>query len=350
MKFEESLNVRFVKIPPPTTSPLVDDELIKSQIVENQVEHIENKENRPSKNEIVNIKESKNHNLKKVIGKLNQRTLRSQARNQSNFFYFVSSVTTKNIYEAIKDESWIVAMQEELTDLLQMMFGTLFYLQNIKSCHRACVMDFGGNWDTHLLLVEFSYNNSYHKSIKCAHFEALYGHECRSPMIWAEVGESQLIRPEIMQETMEKIMQIKVRLKTTRSRQKSYADKRRKPLEFNIGDYVLIKVSPWKGVVRFGKKGKLAQRYVSNLKKCQADSDLQVPLEEIKIDDKLYFEKEPFEIVDRQVKKLKRSWIPIVKVRWDSRRGAEFTWEREDQFIAKYPHLFATSPSATVVS
>nr|GEY32614.1 putative reverse transcriptase domain-containing protein [Tanacetum cinerariifolium] len=125
---------------------------------------------------------------------------------------------------------------------------------------RACVMDFGGSWDTHLPLVEFSYNKSYHTSIKCAPFEALYGRKCRSSVIWTEVGESQLIGPEIVQETTEKIIQIKERLKTARSRQKSYADKRRKPLEFKVGDRVLLKVSSWKGVVRFGKKGKLAPR------------------------------------------------------------------------------------------
>nr|GFB60600.1 putative reverse transcriptase domain-containing protein [Tanacetum cinerariifolium] len=146
-------------------------------------------------------------------------------------------------------------------------------------------------------------------------------------------------------------------------------------------DRVLLKVSPWKGVVRFGRKGKLAPRYVgsfeivehvgpvayrlrlpqelsyvhdvfyvSNLKICLADSDLQVSLEEIKFDDKLYFVEEPVKIVDRQVKKLKQSWIPIVKVRWDSRQGTEFMWEQEDQFKAKYPHLFATSSSAAVAS
>nr|GEZ50140.1 putative reverse transcriptase domain-containing protein [Tanacetum cinerariifolium] len=124
----------------------------------------------------------------------------------------------------------------------------------------ACVMDFEGSWDTHLPMVEYSYNNSYHKSIKCAPFEALYGRKCRSQVIWAEVGESQLIGPIIVQETTEKIMQIKKRLKTARDCQKSYADKRRKPLEFNVGNRVLLKLSPWKGVVRFGKKGKLASR------------------------------------------------------------------------------------------
>ncbi|GJS09898.1 putative reverse transcriptase domain-containing protein, partial [Tanacetum coccineum] len=135
-------------------------------------------------------------------------------------------------------------------------------IQTLEDMLRACVMDFGGSWDAHLPLVEFSYNNSYHASIKCAPFEALYGRKCRSPVIWTEVGESQLIGPELVQETTEKIFQIKERLKTARSRQKSYADKRRKPLEFKVGDRVLLKVSPWKGVVRFGKKGKLAPRYV----------------------------------------------------------------------------------------
>ncbi|GJZ73015.1 putative reverse transcriptase domain-containing protein [Tanacetum coccineum] len=127
---------------------------------------------------------------------------------------------------------------------------------------RACVLDFRGSWDVHLLLVEFSYNNSYHSSVRCASFEALYGRKCRSPIMWAEVGEGQLIGPELVQETTEKISQIKDRLKAARDRQKSYADKRRKPLEFSVGDYVLLKVSPWKGVVRFGKKRKLAPRFV----------------------------------------------------------------------------------------
>ncbi|GKA97915.1 putative reverse transcriptase domain-containing protein [Tanacetum coccineum] len=203
-------------------------------------------------------------------------------------------------------------------------------IQTLEDMLRACVMDFGGSWDTHLPLIEFSYNNSYHTSIKCAPFEALYGRKCRSPVIWTEVGESQLIGPEIMQETTKKIVQIKERLKTTRSRQKSYADKRRKPLKFQVGDRVLLKVSPWKGVVRFGKKGKLAPRYVgpfeivervgpvayrlklpqelscvhdtfhvSNLKKCLAEPDIQVPLDEIEIDENLRFVEEPIDVTFR---------------------------------------------------
>ncbi|GJZ35568.1 putative reverse transcriptase domain-containing protein [Tanacetum coccineum] len=188
----------------------------------------------------------------------------------------------------------------------------------------------------------------------------------------ADVGEGQLIGPELVQETTEKISQIKDRLKAARDRQKSYADKRRKPLEFSVGDYVLLKVSPWKGVVRFGKKGKLAPRFVepfeifekvgpvayqldlpaelngvhdtfhvSNLKKCLADPTLKVPLDEIQVDAKLNFMEEPVEILEREFKKLKRSRIAIVKVRWNSKRGPEFTWEREDYMKLKYPHLFS---------
>ncbi|GJY52718.1 putative reverse transcriptase domain-containing protein [Tanacetum coccineum] len=184
----------------------------------------------------------------------------------------------------------------------------------------------------------------------------------------------QLTGPEMIRETTEKIVQIKNRLLTARSRQKSYADVRRKPMEFQVGDMVMLKVSPWKGVIRFGKRGKLSPRYigpfkiierigpvayklelpdklrgihntfhVSNLKKCLADENLVIPLEEIQLDDKLHFIEEPVEIMDREVKQLKQSRIPIVKVRWNSRRGPEYTWEREDFFKRNYPHLFSSN-------
>ncbi|GJY50284.1 putative reverse transcriptase domain-containing protein [Tanacetum coccineum] len=245
-------------------------------------------------------------------------------------------------------------------------------IQTLEDMLRACVLDFKRSWDVHLSLVEFSYNNSYHSSVKCAPFEALYGRKCRSPIMWAEVGEGQLIGHELVQETTEKISQINDRLKVVRDRQKSYADKRRKPLEFSVGDYVLLKVSPWKGVVRFKTKGKLAPRFVgpfeiiekvghvayqldlpeelndvhdtfhvSNLKKCLADLRLQVPLDEIRVDAKLNFVEESVEILEIKFKKLKRSRIAIIKVRWNSKRGPEFTWEREDQMKLKYPHLFS---------
>ncbi|GJW63485.1 putative reverse transcriptase domain-containing protein [Tanacetum coccineum] len=185
-------------------------------------------------------------------------------------------------------------------------------IQTLEDMLRACVLDFGGSWDVHIPLLECSYNNSYHSSIRCALFEALYGRKCRSPILWAEVGKGQLMGPEIMQETTKKISQIKDRLKTARDRQKSYTDKRRKPLEFSVGDHVLLKVSPWKGVVCFGKKGKLAPRFVGPFK--ITDRIDPIPLEKIQVDAKLNFVKEPVEILEREIKKLKWSRIPIIKV------------------------------------
>ncbi|GKA01642.1 putative reverse transcriptase domain-containing protein, partial [Tanacetum coccineum] len=173
-------------------------------------------------------------------------------------------------------------------------------IQILKDMLRACVINFGGNWDVHLPLAKFSYNDSYHSSIRCAPFEALYRRKCRSPILWAKIGKSRLIRPELVQETIDKVVLIKEKLKATRDRQTSYTDNRRKPLEFEVRDQVLLKVSPWKGVIHFGKKGKLAPRYVG-----------------------------PVEIHER-VKSLKRSKISIVKVCWNSKRGPEFMWERED--------------------
>ncbi|GJY35866.1 putative reverse transcriptase, RNA-dependent DNA polymerase [Tanacetum coccineum] len=135
-----------------------------------------------------------------------------------------------------------------------------------------------------------------------------------------------------------KVVMFRDRHKAARDRQKSYTDNRRKPLEFQVGDHVMLKVSPWKGVVRFGKKGKLALRF-----KCLANANFHVSLDEIKVDKTLRFVEEPLEIMDREVKTLKRSKIPIVKVRWNSKRGPEFTWEREDHMKAKYPQLFGNA-------
>ncbi|GJR94896.1 putative reverse transcriptase domain-containing protein [Tanacetum coccineum] len=219
-------------------------------------------------------------------------------------------------------------------------------IQTLEDMLRACVIDFGNSWDRHLPLVEFSYNNSYHMSIKAAPYEALYERKFRSPVCWSEVGDSQLIGPELSHDTTEKIIQIKNRLLAARSCQKSYADKRAKPLKFEVGDKVLLKVSPWKCAVHFGKRGKLSPRYigsfkilarvgpvaytlelsgefkgvhstfhVSNLKKCLAEGDIVVPIDEVQVDDKLHMIEEPIEIVDREVKRLKQSRIPIVKVR-----------------------------------
>ncbi|GKE25669.1 putative reverse transcriptase domain-containing protein, partial [Tanacetum coccineum] len=217
-------------------------------------------------------------------------------------------------------------------------------IQTLEDMLRACVIDFGKGWDRHLPLVEFSYNNSYHTSIKVAPFEALYGQKCRSPICWVEVGDAQFTGPEIVHETIEKITQIKKRIQAARDRQKSYANRRRKPLKFEVRDKVMLKVSPWKGVICFGKQGKLNPRYigplkilakvgtlayrlelpdqvsqvhstfhVSNLKKCFVNEPLAISLDKIQIDDRLNFIEEPIEIMDREVKRLKQSRIPIMK-------------------------------------
>nr|GFA98413.1 putative reverse transcriptase domain-containing protein [Tanacetum cinerariifolium] len=144
---------------------------------------------------------------------------------------------------------------------------------------RAYAIDFEKGWVNHLPLVEFSYNNSYHATIKAAPFEALYGRKCRSAICWTEVGEAQILSPELIQETTEKIVQIKQRMQAA---------------QFQVRDKVMLKVSPWKGVVRFGKRGKLNPIvhntfHVSNLKKCHADKPLAVPLDGLHFDDKLHF-------------------------------------------------------------
>ncbi|GJQ91438.1 reverse transcriptase domain-containing protein [Tanacetum coccineum] len=152
-------------------------------------------------------------------------------------------------------------------------------IQTLEDMLRACAIDFGKGWVNHLPLVEFSYNNSYHASIKAAPFEALYGRKCRSPVCWTEVGEAQILGPELIQETTEKIIQIKQRMQAARDRQKSYADLKRKPMEFQVGDKVMLKVSPWKGVVRFGKRGKLNPRYVGPFKVIERVGEVAYKLE-----------------------------------------------------------------------
>nr|GEW28871.1 putative reverse transcriptase domain-containing protein [Tanacetum cinerariifolium] len=209
-------------------------------------------------------------------------------------------------------------------------------IQTLEDMLHACAIDFGKGWVNHLRLVEFSYNNSYHASIKATPFKVLYDRKCHSPICWTEVGEAQILGPELIQETTEKIVQIKQRMQAAHDRHKCYADLKHKPMEFQVEDKVMLKVSPWKGVVCFGKWGKLNPMYVgpfkvlervgevaykldlpeelsrvhntfhvSNLKKCHADEPLAVPLDGLHFDDKLHFVEEPVENVDREVKRLK---------------------------------------------
>nr|GEZ17298.1 putative reverse transcriptase domain-containing protein [Tanacetum cinerariifolium] len=187
-------------------------------------------------------------------------------------------------------------------------------IQTLEDMLRACVLDFGKGWDKHLLLVEFSYNNSYHTSIKAALFEALYGRKCRSPICWAEEKlNPRYIRPFNI---LAKVETVAYRLELPEQLSRVHST-----------------------------------FHVSKLKKRMADEPLAIPLDEIQVDDKLNLNEEPVEIMDCEVKRLKQSRIPIVKVRWNYKRGPEFTWEREDQMQKKYPHLFPNSaPMADTTS
>ncbi|KAH0716802.1 hypothetical protein KY285_012833 [Solanum tuberosum] len=208
-------------------------------------------------------------------------------------------------------------------------------IQTLEDMLRACVIDFKGSWDDHLLLIEFAYNNSYHSSIQMAPYEALYGCRCRSPVGWFEVGEAAMIRPNSVHDTMEKVQVIRDRLKTSQSHQKCYADVTRRDLEFQIDDWVFLIVAPMKRVMRFGKKGKLSPRY-----KCVGDPASIVPLESMAVKYSLTCEDVPVEILDRQVRRLRNKTGASVKVLWRSQFVEGATWEPKAAMKAKYPHLF----------
>ncbi|KAL0552300.1 hypothetical protein IC582_011408 [Cucumis melo] len=243
--------------------------------------------------------------------------------------------------------------------------------QVLEDMLRACALEFPGSWDSHLHLMEFAYNNSYQATIGMAPFEALYGRCCRSPVCWGEVGEQRLMGPELVQSTNEAIQKIRSRMHTAQSRQKSYADVRRKDLEFEIGDKVFLKVAPMKGVLRFERRGKLSPRFVgpfeileriglvayrlalppslsavhdvfhvSMLRKYVPDPSHVVDYEPLEIDENLSYVEQPVEVLAREVKTLRNKQIPLVKVLWRNHRVEEATWEREDDMRSRYPDLF----------
>jgi hypothetical protein len=244
-------------------------------------------------------------------------------------------------------------------------------IQILEDMLKACVLDFKGSWIHHLTLVEFAYNNSYQASIKMAPYEALYGRRCRSPICWDEVGERKILGPEIVLKTCEKIELIRERLRVAQSRQKSYADTRRRDLEFEIGDMLFIRVAPMKGVMRFGKKGKLKPRYVgpfeilervgpvayklalppalsgihnvfhiSMLRRYVSDPSHILSYEPLQVQEDLSYEEMPMEILDRKDQVLRNKTIRLVKVLWRNHSTREASWEHEDEMQSKYPHLF----------
>ncbi|KAL0387779.1 UNVERIFIED_CONTAM: Transposon Tf2-11 polyprotein [Sesamum radiatum] len=244
-------------------------------------------------------------------------------------------------------------------------------IQTLEDMMRACIMEFKGNWDDHLPLMEFAYNNSFHSSIDMAPYEALYGRRCRSPVCWDIEGLRQLEGPELVQETVEKIQIVKKCLKAAQDRQKSYVDKHHREMEYEVGDKVFLKVSPWKGILRFGKQGKLSPRYigpyeiierigplayrlalpvelsqihdvfhVSMLRRYRSDPSHVIHEPEVEISEQLTYMEEPAEILDRSVRKLRNKEIPMVKVRWTHHSPREATWEVEEHMREKYPYLF----------
>ena len=236
---------------------------------------------------------------------------------------------------------------------------------------RMCVLDFGGSWEEHIHLAEFAYNNSFQRSIGMAPYEALYGRPCLSPTCWLEVGDKLVLGPDHVKETSEKIALIRKRMKTSQDRQKSFADKRRRPLEFKVGDHVFLKISPMKKVMRFGKLGKLSPRFVgpyevigrvgevayklklpeemrgihnvfhiSQLRKYIHDPNTIISApEQLEVRADLTYVKEPVKILAKEVKKLRNKTIKLVKVQW-SIDDKDCTWELEDKVRAQYPQLF----------
>ena len=219
-------------------------------------------------------------------------------------------------------------------------------------------MEFKGSWDTHFALMEFAYNNSYHSSIEMTPFEALYGRKCRTPVCWDEVGERRLVGLGLVQITSEKVKVVRDNLKKARDRKKSYADNHCRDLQFEISDQVFLKISPWKGVLRFGKRGKLSPRYigpyeimskvgpvayklklppelsrihdtfhVSMLKKYIPNPSHVLSEQPVQLKENLTYEEIPVQIVDRKEQVLRSKVIPLVKVLWKNHEREAATWE-----------------------
>ncbi|GJU39625.1 putative nucleotidyltransferase, ribonuclease H [Tanacetum coccineum] len=246
----------------------------------------------------------------------------------------------------------IVRLHERLGNRIK--FSTAFHpetdgqsertIQNLEDMLRSCALEWTGNWDDYICLVEFAYNNSWHASIKCAPFEMLYGRKCRAPICWDQVGERVLEGPEMIEVTNEKVAVAREKLKEAQTRQKSYADKHRRLLEFQPGEHVFLKVSPTRGVRRFGIKGKLSPRFIGPFEilervgyKYHHLHVVSYPFGQIRED--LSYTEEPESILDRQVRVMRNKTIPFVKILWRNHPEREATWETEESIRTSYPHF-----------
>ena len=243
--------------------------------------------------------------------------------------------------------------------------------QVLEDMLRACALKYGGSWEKSLPHAEFAYNNSYQASIKMSPFEALYGRVCRTPLMWSQVGERPFFGPDKIKEAEEGVAVVRENLKIAQSRQKSYADKRRKDIEFEVGDFVYLKASPLRNTIRFHLKGKLAPRYVgpyaiierigklaykvqlprelagvhpvfhvSQLRRCLRVPDEQIPAAAVDIQENLEYREHPIRILDTATKDTRSKTIPMCKVQWSNHTEREATWEKESELRLHYPYLF----------
>jgi hypothetical protein len=250
--------------------------------------------------------------------------------------------------------------------------------QILEDMLRACVLAYGAKWEDYLPFVEFSYNNSYQASLQMAPFEALYGRRCRTPLNWSETGDSKVFGPDHLREAEEQVQLIRDRLKAAQSRQKSYADSKRRGLTLNIGEYVYLRVTPLKGMQRFHVKGKLAPRYIGPFKildrRGEVSYKLELPAELadfhdvfhisllrrcLQVPDKpetfknidyrtldlntdLTYREVPLRILEEAIRLTRRRKIKFCKVQWSNHSEEEATWEREDQLRKDFPALFSS--------
>ena len=233
-------------------------------------------------------------------------------------------------------------------------------------------MDQQGNWDKYLPLIEFAYNNSYQQSIGMVPYEALYGRKCQSPLCWYDKEEGRILGPDLVQETTERIKHIREKIQTAQSQQKSYADIKRRPLEFNEGDHIFLRVTPTTGIGRALRTKKLNPRYlgpfqilkrvgpvayqvalppylsnlhdvfhVSQLKKYNPDESHVLQPETVQLRADLTYQTLPVRIVERSDKQLRDKTVSLVKVAWGQTGTEEYTWELEDKMRTDYSFLFS---------
>ncbi|KAL5862016.1 hypothetical protein ACOSQ4_003312 [Xanthoceras sorbifolium] len=205
-------------------------------------------------------------------------------------------------------------------------------IQVLKDMLRSCVIEFEGSWANHLPLIEFAYNNSYQLSIAMAPYEALYGRKCRTPVCWTELGEDRLVGPDLIRQTEEKVKIIKDRLKVASERQKSYADLKRKEIEYEVVAYRLALPPELEKIHNVF--------HVSMLRRYRSDPSHRISAESIEIRPDLSYEEEPVQILDREIKELRYKRVPLVKVLWRNHKVEEATWESEETMRQQYPQLF----------